>query len=68
MGGEQETQRVGEGQHPLTDGLFRKDVIDQMRGALYDSPGAARAAESASLAGDRHHVLVTAGLALKPIR
>ena len=38
-----------------------------LRGPLYHPPGATRAAESASLAGNRHQVLVTAGLALKPI-
>ncbi len=38
-----------------------------LRGPLYHPPGATRAAESAALAGKRHQVLVTAGLALKSI-
>jgi len=51
LGGEQEAQRVGEGQPHrrwgthMTDGLFRKDVIDQMGGALYHLPGATRGAD-----------------------
>ena len=28
LGGEQEAQRVGEGQHPLPNGLLRQDMID----------------------------------------
>lgn len=35
LGGEQEAQRVGEGQHPLANGLFRQDVIDQVGDGLF---------------------------------
>ena len=64
-------KRGGKGKvSPLTDGLFREDVIDQMRGALDHPSGATRGADAASLAGKRHQVLVTAGIALsaqKPV-
>ena len=62
LSGEQESQRVREGQHLLADGLFRQHMIDQVGSGLDHPPGTARGAEAASLARKGHQVLVTAGI------
>lgn len=64
LGGEQEAQRVGEGQHPLANRLLGKDMIDQMRGALDHPPSATRGAEPAALTAEGNQVLVAASVAI----
>ena len=64
LGGEQEPQGIGEGEHPLANRLCRKDMIGQVSRGLDHPAGATGRAEAAALAGERHQVLVAAGVAL----
>ena len=55
---------MGKGEHPLADGLMRKNVIDQMRGGLDHAARTARGAKAPAFAGERDQVLMLAPIAL----
>jgi len=53
----QKAQRVREAQHPLAQGLFGKNLIDQQGRTLGHSPGTATGTEAPPLAAERQKVL-----------
>ncbi len=55
---------MGKGEHPLADGLMRKNVIEKMRGGLDHAARTARGAKAPAFAGERDQVLMLAPIAL----
>ena len=62
---EQEPQRIGEGQHPLPDGLPGQHVVDQVRSTLDHAPGTAGRTAAAALAGKRDQSFMLTPIALE---
>jgi hypothetical protein len=56
----------GDGEHPLADRQRRQDVIVQVGGDLHHSPGVARGAHAAALAGEGYEALGGAVVAPDP--
>ena len=60
MGGEEQAQRPGEGEHPLAHRRARQYGLDQMRGRLHHAPRPTRGAPAAALSTEGDQVLVAA--------
>lgn len=61
---QQVSQRKGQRQHPLANGLLWQDVVHEQRRRLGHPPGAAARAEAAALATERDQLLGLTGVAL----
>jgi hypothetical protein len=64
--GEQETQLKWKAQHPLANGLFRQNLIDQLCGTFGHASRTTTGAESAPLATERDQVFTMAFFTLHP--
>ena len=57
-------QRIGEREHPLTDGLLGQHMLDEVGGGIGHASRATARANAPALATERHELLMPAGIAL----